>query len=207
MRRAVWHAAVSAVMAASVFAGGVRRQQAAGGQAAAAPSRRPTRQTTGSRGRHCRRSRSPSRSMFRPSRCATMRSAPASLDDINRNSPLKPVFFDYDSADLSPAAKSALDENAGVLKKYGTWVLTIEGHCDERGTPEYNLALGERRAVAARTYLVVARRRGRSAAHRQLRQGISVRPGSRRAGVREEPPRAFRDHRGKVKADQSRRQI
>jgi peptidoglycan-associated lipoprotein len=77
-----------------------------------------------------------------------------SIDDINRNSPLKPVFFDYDSADLSPAAKSALDENAGVLKKYGTWVLTVEGHCDERGTPEYNLALGERRAVAARTYLV-----------------------------------------------------
>jgi peptidoglycan-associated lipoprotein len=76
------------------------------------------------------------------------------LDKINKNSPLKPVFFDYDSADLSPAAKSALDENAGVLKKYGTWVLTIEGHCDERGTPEYNLALGERRAVAALTYLV-----------------------------------------------------
>jgi peptidoglycan-associated lipoprotein len=76
------------------------------------------------------------------------------IDELNRNSPLKPVFFDYDSADLSPAGKTALDENAGVLKKYGTWVLTIEGHCDERGTPEYNLALGERRAVAARTYLV-----------------------------------------------------
>ena len=76
------------------------------------------------------------------------------LDEINRNSPLKPVFFEYDSAELSPAAKAALDENASVLKKYGTWVLTIEGHCDERGTPEYNLALGERRAVAARTYLV-----------------------------------------------------
>ena len=80
--------------------------------------------------------------------------ASGDIDKINRNSPLKPVFFDLDSADLSPAAKSALDENAGVLKKYGTWVLTIEGHCDERGTPEYNLALGERRAVAARTYLV-----------------------------------------------------
>ncbi len=64
------------------------------------------------------------------------------------------MFFDYDSAELSPAGKSALDENAGVLKKYGAWVVTIEGHCDERGTPEYNLALGERRAVAARTYLV-----------------------------------------------------
>ncbi len=87
-----------------------------------------------------------------PLRDAAIKSG--SLDDLNRNSPLKPVFFDYDSADLSPAGKTALDENAGLLKKYGTWVLTIEGHCDERGTPEYNLALGERRAVSARTYLV-----------------------------------------------------
>jgi peptidoglycan-associated lipoprotein len=78
----------------------------------------------------------------------------ADLDAINKNSPLKPVFFDLDSAELSPAAKSALDENFAVLKKFSTWVLTIEGHCDERGTPEYNLALGERRAIAARTYLV-----------------------------------------------------
>ena len=44
--------------------------------------------------------------------------------------------------------------NAELLKKYGTWVITVEGHCDERGTPEYNLALGERRAVAVKTYLV-----------------------------------------------------
>jgi peptidoglycan-associated lipoprotein len=77
-----------------------------------------------------------------------------SLDELNRNSPLKPVFFEYDSAELAQAGKTALDENAGLLKKNGTWVITIEGHCDERGTPEYNLALGERRAVAARTYLV-----------------------------------------------------
>jgi peptidoglycan-associated lipoprotein len=76
------------------------------------------------------------------------------IDELNRNSPLKPVFYDYDSAELSPAGKTALDENAGLLKKYAAWTITIEGHCDERGTPEYNLALGERRAVAARTYLV-----------------------------------------------------
>ena len=77
-----------------------------------------------------------------------------SLDEINKKSPFKPVFYEYDSADLSPAGKTALDENAALLKKYSTWVITIEGHCDERGTPEYNLALGERRAVTARTYLV-----------------------------------------------------
>ena len=44
--------------------------------------------------------------------------------------------------------------NAELLKRYPSWVVTIEGHCDERGTAEYNLALGERRALAARNYLV-----------------------------------------------------
>jgi peptidoglycan-associated lipoprotein len=78
----------------------------------------------------------------------------ASLDELNRNSPLKPVFFDYDSSELSNDAQAALKENAATLSKYNVWVVTIEGHCDERGTPEYNLALGERRAVAARAYLV-----------------------------------------------------
>ena len=76
------------------------------------------------------------------------------LDEINRNSPLKPVFFDYDRTDISAEAQRILDANAEVLKKNATWVITIEGHCDERGTAEYNLALGERRAGAARTYLV-----------------------------------------------------
>ncbi len=77
-----------------------------------------------------------------------------SLDDLNRDSPLKPVFFELDSADLSAAGQSMLQENAGILKKYGAWQITIEGHCDERGSAEYNLALGERRALAARDYLV-----------------------------------------------------
>jgi peptidoglycan-associated lipoprotein len=82
------------------------------------------------------------------------RIASASLDDLNRNSPLKPAFFDYDSSELSDEAQRALNENAGLLKQYTSWTVTIEGHCDERGTAEYNLALGERRAVAARAYLV-----------------------------------------------------
>lgn len=78
----------------------------------------------------------------------------ASLDDLNRTSPLKPVFFDYDSSDVSAQSQAVLNENAALLKRYPTWAVTIEGHCDERGTAEYNLALGERRAVSARTYLV-----------------------------------------------------
>jgi len=78
----------------------------------------------------------------------------ASLEDLNRNSPLKPVFFDLDSSEVTPPGQKALDENATLLKRYPTWAVTIEGHCDERGTAEYNLALGERRAAAARAYLV-----------------------------------------------------
>jgi peptidoglycan-associated lipoprotein len=77
-----------------------------------------------------------------------------SLDDINRDSPLKPVFFGLDQNDLDAVGQQQLQSNADVLKKYPSWQITIEGHCDERGTAEYNLALGERRAVAARTYLV-----------------------------------------------------
>jgi peptidoglycan-associated lipoprotein len=77
-----------------------------------------------------------------------------SLDDINKQSPLQPVFFEFDSAEMSADAQAALAKNAEVLKQNATWVVSIEGHSDERGTAEYNLALGERRALSARTYLV-----------------------------------------------------
>jgi peptidoglycan-associated lipoprotein len=80
--------------------------------------------------------------------------ASASIDDLNRSSPLKPVFFVLDESDVSAAGQKILDEDAALLKRYTTWAVTIEGHCDERGTAEYNLALGERRAVNARAYLV-----------------------------------------------------
>lgn len=77
-----------------------------------------------------------------------------SLDDLNRDSPLKPLFFELDSADVSAEGQRVLQENAAIMKKYPAWQITIEGHCDERGTAEYNLALGERRALAAKNYLV-----------------------------------------------------
>ncbi len=76
------------------------------------------------------------------------------IDEINKNSPFQPVFFALDSSDVDSAGQQTLDANAGILKKYGSWVVTIEGHADERGTAEYNLALGERRALAARAYLL-----------------------------------------------------
>ena len=80
--------------------------------------------------------------------------ASRSIDDLNRDSPMRIVYYDYDSADLSAEARAALDANAATLKKYSAWTVTVEGHCDERGTAEYNLALGERRAAAAQAYLV-----------------------------------------------------
>jgi peptidoglycan-associated lipoprotein len=77
-----------------------------------------------------------------------------SLDDLNRDSPLRPLFFALDQSDVDADGQQILQANAAVLKKYPTWQVTIEGHCDERGTAEYNLALGERRALAAKNYLV-----------------------------------------------------
>jgi peptidoglycan-associated lipoprotein len=55
---------------------------------------------------------------------------------------------------VSADGQRVLQENAATMKKYATWSVTIEGHSDERGTAEYNLALGERRALAAKNYLV-----------------------------------------------------
>src|SRR5687768_6778668 len=77
-----------------------------------------------------------------------------SLDELNRDSPLRPAFFPLDSSDLDDSGRSVVTSNVEVLKKYPQWVVTIEGHCDERGTAEYNLALGERRASAVKTYMV-----------------------------------------------------
>lgn len=77
-----------------------------------------------------------------------------SVDEINRESPLQPVLFALDSDQIDSAGQAALQQNAQILNQYPGWTLTIEGHCDVRGTPEYNLALGERRALSARDYLV-----------------------------------------------------
>lgn len=64
------------------------------------------------------------------------------------------VFFGYDQVDLTAEARATLDRQAQWLKQYGNVSVTIEGHSDERGTREYNLALGDRRASAAKNYLV-----------------------------------------------------
>lgn len=64
------------------------------------------------------------------------------------------VFFGYDQSSLTQEARATLDRQAAWMKQYPAVMVTIEGHADERGTREYNLALGERRAESARTYLM-----------------------------------------------------
>ena len=76
------------------------------------------------------------------------------LEEINREAPLEAVFFRYDSSELDTTARNAIQANADILVRNSQWVIAIEGHCDSRGTPEYNLALGERRAYAVRDHLV-----------------------------------------------------
>jgi len=66
------------------------------------------------------------------------------------------IFFAFDRSDISPEAREILARQADWLRRYPNVTVTIEGHCDERGTREYNLALGERRAQAAKNVLVAA---------------------------------------------------
>jgi peptidoglycan-associated lipoprotein len=82
-------------------------------------------------------------------------SAPAtSLADELKTQVGDRVLFGFDKSDISPEAKAILTRQAAFMQKYPSATFTIEGHCDERGTREYNLALGERRATAAKNGLV-----------------------------------------------------
>jgi peptidoglycan-associated lipoprotein len=78
---------------------------------------------------------------------------PGSIQDFTQNVGDR-VFFDYDASTLDQTDRDTLGRQAAWLAQYPNVVLTIEGHCDERGTREYNLALGARRAAAVREYLV-----------------------------------------------------
>jgi peptidoglycan-associated lipoprotein len=76
------------------------------------------------------------------------------LDELNREMPLADSFFDYDMSVLRDDGRAVLQKNAEFLRRWTTTRITVEGHCDSRGTAEYNLALGERRAASVRDYLV-----------------------------------------------------
>jgi peptidoglycan-associated lipoprotein len=75
-------------------------------------------------------------------------------DDELFRKDVQDAYFDYDKADLRPDARAALSKTADFLKNYPRFRVTIEGHCDERGSTEYNLALGDRRASAVKQYMV-----------------------------------------------------
>lgn len=74
--------------------------------------------------------------------------------DTNKAGALKTVYFDFNSAALSQDTKDALNNNAEFMKKNTSMKIQVEGHCDERGGVQFNLALGERRAKGVREYLV-----------------------------------------------------
>ena len=79
---------------------------------------------------------------------------PGIQGEVFESSLIKDIHFDFDKYNIRPADADILKENAALLKKYAKGKIQIEGHCDERGTTEYNLALGERRANSTKKYLL-----------------------------------------------------
>ena len=173
---------------ALLVVGRVREEEAAGGAADASAAGRARRRRASAcaaragqepapvpaepRLRHARRRRTSTRST------RTRRSSRSSSPTIRTT--------------IDAAGQQALNANAELMKKYPTWIITIEGHSDERGTAEYNLALGERRALAARNYLVslgIPADRLRTVSYGKE---FPFEPGPRRGCVVEEPPRPFR---------------
>jgi peptidoglycan-associated lipoprotein len=85
---------------------------------------------------------------------ATARLETAEIEEFRASDVLKDVFFDFDRYEIRPDGMEALDANAQWLRSNEDYLVLVEGHCDERGTNEYNIALGEHRARAAMNYLV-----------------------------------------------------
>jgi peptidoglycan-associated lipoprotein len=104
---------------------------------------------------------SPKQASTTPASQATTSNTPALGEQTQKSSPtsqlqsaLEKIYFEFDSANLSEAARNTLTKNASVLVKDPAAKIRIEGNCDERGSAEYNLALGERRAKSAQQYLI-----------------------------------------------------
>jgi peptidoglycan-associated lipoprotein len=127
LKRLMWAAALVALVAVAGCGGKKAVEPTPGSETSAPPVEEPQEQPV-------EETRTPSEEV-----------SPASLSD---------AFFDFDSYTLTSEAKGTLESNARELKRVTTATVTIEGHCDERGTKAYNLALGEKRANAAREFLV-----------------------------------------------------
>jgi outer membrane protein OmpA-like peptidoglycan-associated protein len=102
------------------------------------------------------------------------------------------VYFDFDSAQVNPGERSKLEAVAAYLRDNAGVGLVVEGHCDERGSNEYNLALGERRALAVRAYLVGSGCGRQPRADQEPRRRTAGGPGSRRSVLVAEPARLVR---------------
>ncbi len=113
---------------------------------------------------------------------------PGSQEDLVANVGDR-VFYAFNTSNLSGDARGTLDRQSGWLGRYPQDNVQIAGNCDERGTEEYNIALGARRANAARDYPRRPRRCLLAHHHDQLRQGSPDRPWVGRAGLRAEPER------------------
>jgi peptidoglycan-associated lipoprotein len=127
--------------AAATVPGAAPSQAAPGPQTAETPVTRPA---------------APAEQPVRPAPAPGAPGAPAAQPGAPGPSPLKDVFFDYDKSNIRDDQKAALNDNVGWLKGNGGAKVLLEGHCDERGTAEYNLGLGERRAKAVKDYLIAA---------------------------------------------------
>jgi peptidoglycan-associated lipoprotein len=103
-----------------------------------------------------REGKTPPEAVGAPSAPSPEAAAAAREAEKKKGPPNEAVFFDFDKSTIRPDAKKSLDENVKWLKANPQAALLIEGHCDERGTREYNLGLGQRRAKAAKDYLVSA---------------------------------------------------
>ncbi len=77
-----------------------------------------------------------------------------SIDELNKENILEDVYFEFDKSRLTPETREVLKKHAQWLKEHPSVKILIEGHCDERGTEQYNLALGDRRAHAVKNYLI-----------------------------------------------------
>lgn len=86
----------------------------------------------------------------------TTANPPSPGGTVDASGQLAPIYFSFDSNGLDDAARATLDRDARLLRQNPELRIVIEGHCDERGSAEYNMALGERRAQVARDYLIAA---------------------------------------------------
>ena len=141
------------VIGTALFAGCAKRPATT---AASAPAPTGTAATTGTTGGAAQAQPQP-QATTPPATAAPATPAPAARPqpkEFVAVADLRPIYFDFDKYDIRPADAKVLDANAQWLKSNDSQLVLIEGHCDERGTNEYNLALGERRAKSTMNYLV-----------------------------------------------------